>query len=61
MERGTMNSNVIDEKQLQLAIAALRIGQTHVIEAQAKRPGDVDLEGIWTQIERALEVLGCDD
>jgi len=56
-----MNSNVIDEKQLQLAIAALRIGQTHVIEAQAKRPGDVDLEGIWTQIERALEVLGCDD
>lgn len=56
-----MSTNVIDDKQLQLAIGALRIAQTHAAEALARNPDDADLDGVWTSIENALRQLGCDD
>jgi lysozyme family protein len=51
----------MDEKQTQLAVAALRIAQTHLLEALEKRLDDADLDGTWTWIEKALRALGCDD
>lgn len=56
-----MNANVIDERQIQLAIVKLRIAQTHVIEALAKNPEDASLNGVWESIETAIMELGSDD
>jgi hypothetical protein len=46
-------------EQTQLAVTALRIAQTHLLQALAKSPGDANLNGTWTQMEEALKALGC--
>lgn len=55
-----MNPTVIDERQVQIAHAALRSAQTFLVASLAKNPDDADLNEIWTWVERALKALGCE-
>lgn len=49
----------MDEKQIQLAVTALRMAQTYLLQALAKSPDDANLNGTWMHTEEALKALGC--